>query len=249
MQDLTRLKLHAPLGANISAFVECIEFLTGLKSLIFLDDIPTVVSPEITKRLTILTQLTQLFLRDSPEAHPLRLPQGIVDLELRTPLSFPTDLPEVLLDMTNLKSLNIRSGRTMHLFHTTGVTPFHLFKRLGQLKALTLWNACLDRPLLDAFVALIGLTELRLGGRKTQVDHGRLCQQVRLLSNLRVLEIPFPERLIDHQAGMLCGGLPKLRTIDLPLYHAIDTNTHASLFEAFPCLRNVNRRGRMPTPL
>ena len=252
MQDLTKLELHAPEGEDILPFVECMEFLTGLKSLVFLDSIPTVVSPQITQRLSIFTQLTQLSLDATPGNHPLRFPKGIVDLGLKTQQSFPTDLLTELVDLTRLEYLCIHSAKEMHLFHTTGVTPFHFFRKLRKLKALTLWNACLDRAFLSAFVALTGLTKLRLGGRKTQMDHSLVCKQLSLLSNLRVLEIPFPERLIDSISGVPQGGLPKLRTIDLPLcrtvdpplYHTIDAKTHASLFDAFPCLRNVNTRGR-----
>ena len=249
MRELTKLELLAPEGRNVQAFVECMVSLTGLKSLVFSDDVPMVVSPEITKRLTLLTQLTQLFLSATPGGHPLSFPKGIIDLSLRTQQGFPTDLFEVLLAMTHLKSLTIVSSKEMHLFHSDGVTPFHFFNKLRQLKALTLWNAFVDRTFLEAFVVLTGLTELRLGGWYARMDPKLVCRQLSLLSNLQVLKIPFPEFLVDSETGMPQGSLPKLRTINLPRYHAVDANTQASLFEAFPCLRNVNTYRRSSTAL
>ena len=82
--------------------------------------------------------------------------------------------------------------------------------------------------------------ELRLGGRTEQMDHRFICQQLSLLSDLSVLEIPYPKLLVDSQAGVPQGCMPKLRKIVLPLeYIVIDDDTHLAMMKAFPSLRNV----------
>ena len=128
----------------------------------------------------------------------------------------------------------------MHLFHPEGVTPFHFFKELRQLKALTLSNVCVDRPFLEAFVALTGLTKLSLDELYEQMDHEFLCRQLRLLSNLRVLMFPFPAKLlIDSETGVPQGCLSKLRRVCSVPRGTIDDDTYSALVKAFPCLRYV----------
>ena len=250
MRHLTSLAFIAKSESNMQAFAESMPSLTGLRFLVLSSavNIPD-TSSEITKRLTILTQLTRLHLSDLPGGQSLRFPTGIVDLHLTRQPVCTEDLAGELVDLTNLTSLNFFGFQAMHLFHPEGVTPFHFFKELGQLKALTLSNVCVDHTFFDAFVTLTGLTELRLGGWYARMDPKLVCRQLSLLSNLQVLKIPFPQFLVDSETGMPQGSLPKLRTINLPRYHAVDANTQASLFEAFPCLRNVNTYRRSSTAL
>ena len=241
MRHLTSLEFMVTSESNMQAFAESMPSLTGLRSLILSDqmNIPNTLSA-IVERLTVLTQLTQLNLSCDLGGQSLRFPKGIVDLLLSSATIFPEDLTEELVDLTNLTSLDISSGEEMHLFHSESVTPFNFFEELGQLKTLVLCSVCLDGPFLDAFTALTGLTELRLCDCCGQMDPILLCQQLSLLSNLRVLEIPFSaELLIDSEAGVPQGCLSKLRTITSPLACTIDSGTYSAMVKAFPCLRNV----------
>ena len=147
------------------------------------------------------------------------LSKKIVDLELSSRKTFPKDLPEELVDLTNLTSLRMHSDRQMRLFHSDALTPIRFFNGLRQLKTLTLWNACLDRPSLDAFAAMTGLTELNLGGRYAQMDDRLVCQQLCLLSNLKMLAIPVPEMLIDSEVVVSRACLPKIRRIESSFFY------------------------------
>ena len=242
MRHLTSLEFMVRSERDKQAFAESMPSLTGLRSLVLSIDmnIPD-TSSEIMKRLTILTRLTRLHLSNSPGGQSLRFPTGIIDLLLTRQLVYPEDLAGELVDLTNLTSLNIASDEEMILFQSDSVTPFHFFEELGQLKTLTLSNVCVDRPFLEAFVALTGLTELNLAGLYEQMmDHESLCRQLRLLSNLKVLEIPFPAKLlIDSETGVPQGCLSKLRRVCSFSRGAIDGDTYSAMVKAFPCLRYV----------
>ena len=241
MDHLTSLEFMVTSERDKHAFAESMPSLTGLRSLVLSSavNIPD-TSSEITRRLTILTQLTRLCLSGLPGGQSLRFPTGIIDLHLTRQPVFSEDLVGELVDLTNLTSLKISSFENRHLFHPGNVTPLHFFKELRQLKALTLWNVYLDRPFLEAFVALTGLTKLSLDERYEQMDHEFLCRQLRLLSNLRVLMFPFPiQLLVDSQTEAPQEFLPKLRKLrGYYLRDAIEGDPSA-LVKAFPCLRDV----------
>ena len=247
MHHLTHLEVDGMSESNKQAFAEIMPSLTGLRSLTLssVSQSPD-FWPEITKRLTVLTQLTNLSLPyllgdlSLPEQFP-RFPKGIVDLKIGSWKAFPQDLAESLMDLTNLTSLNICSSDEMHLFNN--VTPFQFFTELGQLKTLRLSNSCLDRPFLDAFEALTGLTALCLDASEPKIDHKVFCKQLSLLSNLKVLKVPFPLKLlVDDETGVPDGSLPKLRRIEGSLKQGtVDHDTYSAMVKAFPCLRYVHR--------
>ena len=81
------------------------------------------------------------------------------------------------------------------------------------MKTLLTRNICLDPPFLDAFKALTGLTDLCLRGENVPMDHGLVCRQMSLLSNLEVLEIPYPELLVDSKTGVPQRSLSELKNI------------------------------------
>ena len=228
------------------AFVEIMPSLTGLRSLTLSSVCGTPdLWPEITKRLTFLTQLTNMSLsyllgdQSLPE-QSLRFPKGIIDLEIASLQPFPEDLAETLMDLTNLTSLDISCEKETHLFHN--VTPFQFFTELGQLKTLRLSNSCLDRPFLDAFIALTGLKELCLDASEPKIDHKVFCKQLSLLSHLEVLQIPFPAKLlVDDETGVPDGSLPKLRRIEGSFKQGtVNHDTYSAMVKAFPCLRYVD---------
>ena len=218
MHHLTRLDFTARSERDEQAFAESMPSLTGLKSLTLSSLNTPGISSEITKRLTVLTHLARLCLHDLQD-HTLCFPKEIVDLELSSPKTFPQDLPEELVDLTNLTSLRMHSDRGMRLFHSDALTPYRFFNGLRQLKTLTLWNACLDHPSLDAFAAMPGLTELNLGGRNAQMDDRLVCQQLCLLSNLKMLTIPVPEMLINSEVVVSRACLPKIRRIESSFFY------------------------------
>ena len=244
MHRLRSLNFAIMSEKNEQEFAETMPSLTGLRSLTLLKYMfHHPISTKITEHLTVLAQLTELYLYDAIGSHSLRFPKGIVNLDLQCQKTFPEDPSEELVHLTNLASLNINAGETelLHLFRSDGVTPLHVFKELGQLKTLSLHNVCLDCPFLDAFVALTGLTALRLDGWPVQVDHKLFCQQLRFLSNLKVLKVPFPlNLLVDREAGVPRGCLSKIRRIEGSFTQGtMDGNTYAALVKAFPCLRSV----------
>ena len=201
----------------------------------------TGISFEITTRLSVLTQLTKLHLNDLQGSPAPRLPNGIVDLSISSGQSFPEDLADKLVDLTNLTSLRISSQEEAHLFHSGGVTPLHLFMELGQLKRLKTYNITMDRPFLDAFKALTGLTELRICDIEQRVDHEVFCQQLRLLSNLKAIRIPFPAKmLVDGEYRVPRGCLTKIREIErFSGRDDVDNATRSAMMKAFPCLRKL----------
>ena len=242
MRQLTSLEFSFASESDAQCLAESMPSLTGLRSLT-LDlghEFLSILS-EITKRLTVLTQLTLLDLSDLLERQPLRFPKGIVDLKIDSWDISAEDLADKLVDLTNLTSLRISSQEEAHLFHSGGVTPLHLFMELGQLKRLKTYNICVDRPFLDAFKALTGLTELRLDGLKQRVDHEVFCQQLRLLSNLKAIRIPFPAKmLVDGEYRVPRGCLTKIREIErFSGRDNVDDATYTAMTKAFPCLRKL----------
>ena len=239
MLHLTSLAFTVASERDKQGFVDIVPSLTGLRSLsLSRDNIPG-ISFEIVNRLSVLSQLTHLDLSDLLGDQPLRLPKGIVDLKLSFDHSLPEGLSEELVGLTQLTSLALYNYQEIYAFHSDGMTPSHFFKELGQLKTLTWFNICMDRPFLDAFVALTGLTKLRI----YQIEPKRLDQklffrQLGLLSDLRELMIPFPSKLlVDSEVGLPQGCLSKLRKIECsPIQRAKDVGNPA-MAKAFPCLR------------
>ena len=241
MRQLTNLEFIVTSEGDEQGLLESMFSLTGLRSLSLSSGwIIQRIPSEITERLTALTRLTELRLHQLPGDHPLRFPESILDIELHFPNTFPEDLPEALMELKNLTSLNIHNEKETHLFHSGIVTPFDFFNELGQLKALFMWNVCVDPPFLGAFKALAGLTELHLDGTKVQMDHNLVCRQLSFLSNLEKLKIPFPELLVDDEAGVLQGCLPKLRRIYCGcLKGTVEEDIYLAMVKAFPRLRSV----------
>ena len=73
------------------------------------------IPSEITERLTFLAQLTELCLHALPGNHPLRSPESILNLTLRFPRTYPEDLIEDLMNLTNLTSLAICNEEETHI--------------------------------------------------------------------------------------------------------------------------------------
>ena len=241
MDQLTRLDLNVTSEKDKRGLLESMASLTRLRSLALSSGhrIPYIPS-EITERLTFLTQLTQLCLYDLPGDHPLRFPESTLNLTLGVPKIYPEDLLEDLMNLTNLTRLTIYSKEETHLSHSDSVTPFDFFKERRQLKTLRTRNICLDPPFLDAFKALTGLTQLCLSCAKLQMDHGLVCPQLTLLSNLEVLEIPFPKLLVDSETGVPRGSLPKLKNIRRAFPHIyIGEDTSSAMAKVFPCFRSL----------
>ena len=240
MGQLTSLDFVFASKTDAQGFSESMHSLTRLRSLVLGYEYANPdMSSEITERLSVLTQLTRLCLPYVRRDRPLRLPKGIVDLNLSSGHSFPEGLSEELVGLTKLTSLQLDSYEEMYLFHSDGMTPIHFFNELGQLKTLSLRNVRLDRPFLDAFVALTGLTKLCFDDVEPEgVDQKLFLQQLCLLSDLRELIIPFPSKLlVDSEVGLPHGSLPKLRKLGRGIRGSVDDNTYSALTKAFPCLR------------
>ena len=131
MRQLTSLTFTVASDRDKSGFLESMPSLTGLRSLsLSYVGIPG-ISYEITKRLSVLSQLTRLCLSDLLEDQPLRLPKELVDLCLFSKYSFPEDLSEQLAALTDLTSLKMHSYEELHLFHSDGMRPIRLSTNSG----------------------------------------------------------------------------------------------------------------------
>ena len=81
VRHLTKVDFYKLGHGGLRAFAECMSSFAGIRSLT-LRDKHRAILPEITERLTILTQLTELYLDPISRSYSLRLPTGIVDLHL-----------------------------------------------------------------------------------------------------------------------------------------------------------------------
>ena len=249
MQHLTRLDFAATEERDKQAFADCIFSLTGLRSLSLWKDTSSVISTEITDRLTLLTRLTQLSLGSTPEEDcSLRFPTGIVDLELSSTLGLPQDLGETILGVKHLTSLKIQNhSPSSYLEMPEHPTEFNFHVDvLIRSYNLETDTVLMSNSFLDALVSLTGLKKLFIRSRK-RVDPYFVCPRLSRLSNLRELQIPAPNgRFSDSRAGLPKLRLPKLRSLVLYVNN-INTNKRRKIWKACPCLNEVWLYGKLVT--
>ena len=239
MRHLTELDVISPDDDDNHTYAECITALTGLKSLTLAKSAASAVSTEVTKCLTLLSQLTRLCLSTSSTGYRLHLPTTIADLSLNFYQDDPPlGMSQALMSLSNLSSLEINSAGILQLFQSDGVTPSCFFKCLSNLKALKTQNVVLCRFCLEALATLPDLTELRFSEPKSQVDPDLTSALLSSFSKLRVLHVPSPQHLIDQLIrGELKGCLSGLREFYLPSNCVLDANMQSAMLKLFPCLR------------
>ena len=248
VRHLTKLDFDGLGDGRLRAFTECMSAFTGIRSLTLRDLYQTIV-PEITEGLTILKQLTQLSLEPVPRSRPLRLPTGIVNLQLSSGVILPRASPDVneyltdLTSLTNLTSLWIDSGDKLRLFQPGGVTPSQFSRQLSKLKDLETMDVIVDDLFLEALTDVTGLTKLCLFCSTSILDPYIVCPRLSPLSNLEVLKILCSAYPASRRLGLPQMHLPKLRELDLPL-SGTDVNMRREVWQTFPCLRQFMLFGR-----
>ena len=248
VRHLTKVDFYKLGHGGLRAFAECMSSFAGIRSLT-LRDKHRAILPEITERLTILTQLTELYLDPISRSYSLRLPTGIVDLHLGYTMSLvgaslnANEYLICLASLTNLTSLSIKSSDELRLFHPNCATPSQFSRQLSGLKDLETRNVRVDDLFVDALADMTGLTKLCLVNRLSVVDPYTVCPRLSLLSNLEVLKISCIESRFNSRVGLPQMRLPKLRELNLPLANT-DLSARREVWQMFPCLREFSLSGR-----
>ena len=244
VHHLTKLHFYRLGDRRLRAFAECMSSFAGIRSLTIRDDYHAILH-EIAERLTILTQLTELSLVSIERSSPLRLPMGIVNLQLGYAVRYAAASPDMnecltdLTSLTNLTSLSIKSSSELRLFQPGGVTPSQFSRQLSKLKYLETIDVRVDDLFLDALAYMTGLTKLCLVSRRSLVDLRIVCPRLTTLSNLEVLKISCDNHLIDCLASFQIG-VPQTR---LPL-SGTGVDERREVWQMYPRLRKFSPFGR-----
>ena len=248
VHHLTKLHFYRLGGGRLRAFAECMSSFTGLRSLTLRDDYQTIL-PEIAERLTILTQLTELSLDSIKRSRSLRLPTGIVNLQLGYAVKYAAASPGIneylpdLTSLTNLTSLSIKSSEELRLFQPGGVTPSQFSRQLRGLKDLKTSNVLMDELFLDALTTLTQLTQLCLDSLAYLADPYIVCPRLSSLSNLEVLKISYRKNDVSRRFAFPQMRLPKLKELELP-FERTSASARRELWQTLPCLRKFMLFGK-----